>query len=242
MGRIFALLFLLVSLHAMAARPDLRAAACDSSFLEHPYLDGEMRTRIIPYLLPLDHPAKTTLDFIFSQSRVLENEKSLLDAGFNVIAGPRPISYAIIAKHPSIPGFVFKLYLDCETRSRKKTPHWVWLTQRCAGARGIKKVIKRNNIRLFTVADKWLYVVPPHPAPSGPNPQHLILVATDMEPESVETSMVMWKTAITSKYLDELYLILKSGYGGQGVLSLPCNVPYTKQGKFAFIDTEDPRI
>ncbi len=238
MTRIFALLFLFFSLHAAA---DLSAAVYDSSFREHPYLTSEMRTRIIPYLLPLDHPAKAALDGIFSQSRALENEKSLLDAGFNVIAGPMPFSFAIVAKHPSIPGYVFKLYLDTETRCRKDIPNWVWLTQRCAGARGIKKVIKRNHIRLFTVPDKWLYVVPAYTMPTGPSPQHVILVATDMEPENEEVSREMWKTKITRKHLDELYLILKSGYGGHGVLGLPNNVPYTKQGKFAFTDTEDPR-
>ncbi len=238
---IFALLCSFFSLQVTAAQSEWCAAVRDPSFQEHPYLTSEMRTRIIPYLMPLDHPAKEPLDWIFSQTRVLENEKSLLDAGFQVIAGPQPYSFAIIAKHPLIPGYVFKLYLDTETRCRKDIPNWVWLTQRCAGARGIKKVIKRNHIRLFTVPDKWLYVVPAYTMPTGPSPQHVILVATDMEPENEEVSREMWKTKITRKHLDELYLILKSGYGGYGVLSIPCNVPYTKQGNFAFTDTEDPR-
>lgn len=241
MKRILALLLLLCSLNGYAAQADLNGVVHDPNFLNHPYLDNEMRMRIAPYLLPLDHPAKAALDSIFYQSRVLENEETLRDAGFVRLAGPMQFSFAIIARHPLVPGYVFKLYLDSETRCRKEIPNWVWLTQRCAGARGIKKVIKRHNIRFFTVPDKWLYLVPAYPSSNYSKPQTVILMATDMEPESHEVTKEMWKTAITRKHLDELYQILKYGYGGHGVLSLLANVPYTKQGKFAFTDTEDPR-
>jgi len=64
---------------------------------------------------------------------------------------------------------------------------------------------------------------------------------TDMEPESFEVTERQWKTAITRKHLDELYTILKCGHGGHGTIFLTNNVPFTRQGKFAFTDTEDPR-
>lgn len=211
------------------------------NFQDNPLLDRGMQASIAPFLLPIDHPIKPALDSIFSTSRAIENERTLVDAGFTVIAGPMLYSFVIVARHPAVPGFVFKLYLDSESRLRKEIPHWKWLVRRCAGAWGIKKVIKRENIRYFSVPDKWLYVLPVYPYSNVLNPQPIVLVETDMEPEAPEVTKHMWKTAIRHKHLDELYSILKEGHGGRGTLCLPSNVPYTKSGKFAFTDTEDPR-
>jgi len=216
-------------------------AILDPNFVNHPLLDQEMRMQIAPHLLPLNHPMKVTLDSIFSQSRVLENEDSLRNAGFIPICDSMPRSYVIVARHSLIPGYVFKLYLDSETRCRKDVPHWIWLVRRCVGAMGIRKIIRQNQIRFFTVPDKWLYLVPAFPAANAVNPQPIILMATDMQLESSEVTREKWKTAITREHLDELYMILKEGYGGHGVVSLEANVPFTKQGTFAFTDTEDPR-
>lgn len=208
---------------------------------DNPYLDRKMQVELSPYLLPLNHPIKSALDRIFSQSRVIENERTLLDAGFSVIAGPMPLSFVIVARHPMIPGYVIKLYLDSETRQRKDVPHWRWLMRRCEGARGIRKIIKKKKIRYFSVPDKWLYILPVYPYSSVLTPQPVVLVETDMQPESFEVTERMWATAIKRKHLDELYSILRQGYGGHGTIFLTNNVPYTKLGKFAFTDTEDPQ-
>ena len=203
-------------------------------------ITDHMQSKMAPHLLPRDHPALAKLDLIFSASRVLENERTLIDAGFEVIAGPRVYSFMIVARHPEIPGYIFKLYLDSETRMRNDIPHWEWLVRRCEGAQAIRKVIKRKGIRHFSVPDKWLYVLPTYPFSSAQNSETVILMETDMQLESKEVSKHMWKTAVTRKHLDELYSIFKHGYGGPGIVKLPANVPYTKNGTFAFTDTEDP--
>ncbi len=210
-------------------------------FNDNPYLTPRLQSTIAPYLLPLDHPIKSTLDTIFSQSRVIENEKSLTDAGFEWIAGPMPLSFIIVARHPQVPGYVFKIYLDSEKRCRKEIPHWQWLARRCAGAFGIRQIIAREKIRFFSVPDKWLYLLPVYPHSKEPNPQPVLLVETDMEPVSYEMTQDMWKNNVTRKHLDELYCILKQGFGGNGTIFLYENIPFTKRGKFAFTDTEDPR-
>jgi hypothetical protein len=233
--------FLALHLGCFAASSSEHHVSNYPNFNDNPLLNHQTRSHIAPFLLPLDHPAKPILDAIFSQSRVLENAQALVNAGFEWIAGPMPFSYIIVVRHPMIPGYVFKLYLDSETRSRKQVPHAVWLARRCAGARGIKKIIERHNIRHFSVPDKWLYVLPPYPFFHVLQSQPVILMETDMQPENHEISKRMWRTAITRKHLDELYLILKEGYGGNGTISLFCNVPFTKRGTFAFTDTEDPR-
>jgi len=211
------------------------------NFLDHPLLSDRMRSDIEPYLLPLDHPVKERLDALFLQSQVLENEESLAAAGFNVLVPPLPSSYIIVARHPLIPGYIFKLHLDSETRSRKQLPHWIWLARRCEQAMQIRKIIKRKQIQHFVVADKWLYLLPAHSPCNSANPQPVLLVETDMQLQPYEVSVHMWKTAMTRAHLDELYTILKQGYGGPSVLYSTTNIPYTDQGTFAFIDTEGPR-
>lgn len=193
------------------------------------------------YLIPLDHPIKAALDSIFSQSRVLENERTLVDAGFEVLVPPYPNSYIIVARHPLVPGYVFKLNLDSETRSRENLPHWTWLVNRCEEAKKIRRAIKQKKIRHFSVPDKWLFVPPAYPFSSALKPQPVIVVETDMELVSVEESEHMWRYGIKTKHLDELYSIMKHGYGGRGVRYLANNVAYTKNNKFAFIDTEGPQ-
>lgn len=235
--KFYAFFFLVLS---CSAAPSFLGAGIDyPNCKDNPYLNDQMQYKIAPYLLPIGHPVKPVLDRIFSRSRVLENERTLVDAGFEIISGPRVRSFVIVARHPEVPGYVFKLHLDSESRCRKEVPHWLWLVRRCIGAKGIRKIIKRENITNFVVPDKWLYVLPVYPFSSALNPEPLILIETDMELESKEVTIEKWKTVVTRKHLDELYLILKHGHGGHGLLKLPSNVPYTKHGKFAFTDTED---
>src|ERR1043165_7543875 len=63
---------------------------------------------IAPFLIPNDHPVKDALDYLFSQSRATENEQSLLDAGFEIIA-KMPVSFVIVARHYAVQGYVFKI-------------------------------------------------------------------------------------------------------------------------------------
>ena len=211
------------------------------NFHDNPLLTNQMRSMIADHLIPLNHPMKPVLDSIFSQSRVLENERTLVEAGFDVLVPPMPSSYIIVARHPKMPGYVFKLHLDSENRSRKQLPHWIWLVRRCAEAKKIRKTIKRKKIRYFSVPDKWIFVPPAYPFSSALNPQPIIVVETDMELVSEEETKNMWNKGIKTKHLDELYSIIKHGYGGDSVLYLIYNIPFTKNNKFAFIDTEGPQ-
>ena len=117
-----------------------------SSLHSNPNIGVELhgKPEIIPYLIPHDHPAKDSLDYIFSQSRVTENESSLVDAGFEIIA-KMPVSFVVVARHYAMPGYIFKIYLDSEVRTREGTPHWKLLSSRCKGARRIRKVIKKKG-------------------------------------------------------------------------------------------------
>lgn len=203
---------------------------------DNPILTPEMRDRIAPHLLPLRHKMKPVLDAIFSTSRAIENEDSLAAAGF-ITLHSKQSSFVKVLKHPEVPGYLFKIYMDTETRLKQDKPGWEWLTQRCEGAKRIRDFIKNKKIKHFSVPDKWLYLLPIDPPTKGPIHQPVVLLVTDMNLVSKPEILEAWKTVPTREYLDELYYILSHGCGSRFLSS---NIPYTKSGKFAFIDTEYP--
>lgn len=202
-------------------------------FDKNPYLTSEKTKKIRPHLIPLDHHLKSALDQIFSEGRVIADANSLAEAGFIEICNRD--SYVRVVRHPDLPGVVLKLYLDDETRLKKNIEGWVWFVRRCEGALNIRKLISRKKLTYFTVPDKWIYPLPPHPS-SAKNP--ILLLATDMDLASSEESIRAWKAVSNKKIIDELYNILNHGYASAW---LPWNIPYTKSGKFTCIDTEYPK-
>lgn len=201
----------------------------------HPLLDKKTHAQIAPFLLPQDHPLKPQLDSLFSRQRAIENQKTLAEAGFDIVIA-MPHSYIIVARHPSMPGYIFKLYLDSETRRKENISPTEWLVRRCQGAAKIRQIIQKEKIKHFTVPDKWLYVLPLYPVSHEIDPKPVLLVETDMNLESHPQTASAWKTTVQHEHLQELYAIVKHGVGSIHVVS---NIPYTKEGQFAFIDTEN---
>jgi len=197
-------------------------------------LNKNIKSKITPYLIPETHPKKVILDNIFSTTRVTSNLETLEQAGFQ-ITHIKDSSFIIVAKHPSLKNYLFKLYLDSDSRTRLNKPSWQWLVDRCRGAQIIRTLIKKKKIKHFVVPKKWLYILPPIPAQGT---QHLlVLLAEDMRLVSKSETKEAWKTVVTPEHLDELYCILSHGCGSNFLSS---NVPYTQDGKFTFIDTEYP--
>lgn len=204
------------------------------NFDKNPFIQRDMKNEMAPYLLPKTHTMKPILDNIFSTSRVTSSIDTLKAAGFKILY-VKEASYIIVASHPQVPGYLFKIYPDTEVRTRLNKPSWKWLLNRCKGAKIIKKIIKKNNIKNFTVPDKWLYPLPPFPAQGVQHP--VILLVKDMKLVSGDATKAAWQTVVTKKHLDELYIILSQGSGSN---FLSGNVPFTKDGTFTFIDTEYP--
>lgn len=205
------------------------------NFKDNPYLDQSMQILMAPYLLPTTHPAKPILDVIFSQSRAIANKETFANAGF-ITLHAQPSSYIRVAKHPAIPGYLLKVYLDTIVELKRGRVGWQWLTDRCIGAENIKKLIKKKKLQFFTVADKWIYPLPPEPKPQEPA-QPIVLLVRDMNLVSYHDSVSAWKNA-SHALINELYCVLSHGYGSY---FLPGNIPLTKSGKFAFVDTEYPK-
>lgn len=210
------------------------------NFDDNPFITEEMRKRITPYLLPLDHQLKAPLDEIFNHSRAIENEEAFEKAGF-ITLFKQQISFIRVARHPALKGYLMKVYLDSELRQRRGLPGWVWLAERCKGAEKIRKLIAKKGLKYFSVPDKWLYPLPVNPAPllpQGQGRQTIVLLVTDMKLTSQAESWRAWREEITTRHLDELYCILSHGFSSTYLIT---NIPYTKKGKFTCIDTEHPK-
>ncbi|MGK5595136.1 MAG: hypothetical protein ACSNEK_07250 [Parachlamydiaceae bacterium] len=195
-----------------------------------------MKKRMKPYLLPLHHPIKATLDSLFA-TRVTENYNTLASSGFHILSSQES-SFIKVVFHPALPNYIFKVYLDDETRKKQNLPGWHWLCNRCEGAQRVKRFIKKNHIKHFVIPNKWLYLLPALPNPNSPAPQPVIVVEDNMHIVKLDATREAWKTKVTKEHLDELFAILSNNMGSS---FLSGNIPYTKSGKFAFVDTEYPK-
>jgi len=194
-------------------------------------LSDEEGDKASKYFLPEDHWLKGKLDKIFSHLDVLGNKTNFNEAGFITIV--RRTSGMRVAGHPLLPGYLIKAYLN--SNPKKINQDWTWPINRCKGAENIRNLIEKEHLRFFTVPDKWIYLLPTQWL-SNPNEQPSVLVVTDMNLVSREDSEKAWKEA-NQKVLQELFCILSHGFGS---CYLPYNIPYTKNGTYACVDTAYP--
>ena len=204
---------------------------------DNPLFKSSTRQKIAPYLLPLDNSLKPVLDAIFLPARVTANASTFEAAGFVTVCAQQS-SCVRVAKHPEVPGYLFKVYLDSEVRQKEDQPGWKRLKQRCRSVAKIRALINRKHLNHFVVPDKWIYPLPYYPISPGPIDQPIVLLVTDMNLVDRNQTKFAWKNLATKEILHELYIILSHGYGSS---FLTGNIPYTQSGKFALVDTEYPR-
>ncbi|MBA3285946.1 MAG: hypothetical protein H0U27_12935 [Nitrosopumilus sp.] len=179
---------------------------------------------------------KNQLDLIFAQNDVTENDDTFAEAGFEIIC--KRSSKMIVAKHSKIPKYLVKVYLH----SDKPAQSWKWLVNRCEGAENIRNLIKAKKITCFVVPDKWIYPLPGYyttqeEKPIATRTSPALLVVSHMNLVDQKSCREAWATKITKKHLRELYCILSHGFASTYLVQ---NIPYTKEGKFACLDTEYP--
>ena len=203
------------------------------NFTTNPCLSSTMKQLMAPYLLPETHPTKPILDTIFTSSDVIKNDTTLMNAGFRILFTQKK-SFIRVVSHPLLKGYLLKLYPNSERRIGKGPSGWKRLTARCIVAEKIKRIIKEKKIHTFVVADKWLY---PLPVPKHQNSkqQPVVLIVKNMNIYSRKESEIAWKKKASWGTIKGLYEIFSQGYGSAVLTS---NLPYTKDHKFAFIDTE----
>jgi hypothetical protein len=202
-----------------------------------PYVSNSVWQKAKKYLMPEDHPIKSELDQIFSKSRALCDMHSMEGAGF-VPALPRHHNQMIVTRHPRLPGYLIKAYLDEQDYFKKKPEYYYWF-KRLKGAQLIENAIITHQYgHLFKVPKKWIYLLPDEPSPP---PHYLrkmfILVVEDMELFDDKTNEQIWGSEwVTKELLKALYTIADEL--GLYDTTKPDNCPFSLDGKVAFIDTE----
>lgn len=191
------------------------------------------------YLLPDKHPLKKELDYLFSSPYALQNIDSMKALGFVVkkrgLAEPLFDHKINIAKHPLLPGYRLKFY----TSEQKYGDESTNFIARINGARLVKEKIQELNYgKWFKAPEKWLYQIPVTQIPVKNGVQRtFVLVVEDMRIYKTSANRKYWKSIMVDHdLLDRLYTIITAA-GLTDSLFLD-NIPFSKDRKIAFIDTE----
>lgn len=195
------------------------------------------QNEITSHLLPSDLPIKKALDVMFKKARVILNSKTLKKAKFTDCK-PRKFTRIIVTKHEDFPGYIFKLFLDAQ-RYKSDTIESEIFLNRIKGASKIAALIEREGLEaFFKVPKKWIYPLPKGSKADKDFPcKNFILVEEDMDLLDAKANIEAWKSVqVTSDLLVHLYTILKE-VGLRDCAKIE-NIPFSKDGKIAFIDTE----
>lgn len=196
---------------------------------------------IFPHLLPEELEIKQQLDDLFGTGSVILNPKTLKAAGFTKNT-KRDFSLLVVTKHPNFPGYVFKIYLDDETKKPDEKAQSFFL-RRINGALAIQEYIDVNDLGMFfKVPRKWIYPLPVNAVGRNINSKkyaykNFILVEEDMDILDEKANIKAWRSSLVTKdFLRGLDGILND------VGLIDCtkldNIPFCIDGKVAFIDTE----
>lgn len=200
---------------------------------DNPYVSHPEELAIRRHLLPYESAARKELDTIFYALRAVASPDAFIQAGFIPLL-PIHKNKIVVASHPDLPDMIIKTYLDCYPVNKSGTADWMWLSRRCTLANKIRKNIAKNRYKYFSVPHKWLYPIPN----TSSERVHVLLIEEKMNLVSNAENKDAWLT-IPRGALRELLEIMLSE-GGQSYR--PDNIWKTKEGRFAFIDTEYPHL
>lgn len=225
---------LIIDLYTQVASDNICPIRQLAGYPYNPYVSPDVWQILEPYFLPLNHPIKAKLDRIFSKTRATLSPESFEAAGFGKVKLRQP-GNLVIGRHPNLKGYLVKAYLDTQI----PLPEWSNWINRIQGAESIQACLKKHRYRSFTVPKKWIYPLPAEPSPPNNglyNRKNFILVVEDMNILSSDKNLKAYQKKITPEILDALYVILSE----EGLLDsvYPDNIPFTKTGEIAFIDTE----
>lgn len=181
-------------------------------------------------MAPGDHKAKLWLDKMFRDRGYPHSRKGFMKMGFNDMSRPGTQG-AIVLKHRSCKGYLFKVY----PTNVSSIDEALVFSNRIEGAEAIGTYIKVNGFEsYFKVPNKWLYN---YSMPKKKGNSHYILIVEDMKILNGSDNKNRWKSSkISSGFLKALYLTLKD-VGLIDSIYID-NIPFCKDGKVAFIDTE----
>lgn len=205
-------------------------------YTKPPTVSDAIWDQVQPYLLPLDHDARPILDTITQKTRITANQQELINGGFKILRANSK-KKMIVASHPQLKGYLIKIYLDHHNLFKQEGLLW---KRRVEGARLIQSTIDKHKYNhLFKVPKKWIY--PLHLQPqslrrTGVFPKNFILLVEDMQIYDRQSNIQKYQTIMTREILDALYKVVTEDMLFDSLFL--DNIPFCKDGKIAFIDTE----
>lgn len=206
-------------------------SALEADFVKPSKMSTEDWESVKPFLLPYNGHLRKKMDKIFSSERVVKNERSL-EMNHFYFPHWQGDKRAVVAKHMGIKDYVFKIFLD----SQGINEEWRNLVKRVKGAQVIDDFItSRGFHNSFKVPKKWLYVLPESDEPD--ETVLFVLVAENVGLKSEEANREKWKSpSLKAPFFKQLYTIINE-LGLLDSLYID-NIPFCRDGKVAFVDTE----
>ena len=173
-------------------------------------------------------PSKINLDSLFHKKSLFDSLKKLREAGFQIVR-PTEEGRVTVFGHASVPDYLFKKFLQDSPHSYKK--QLSSYESRVGGARAVKAHLDALSIRSILVPRKWLCKLPRRFRSSGKD-QYIVVVEKCNLIERDET-IERYRT-ISRDTLRDLCTIF---FAFKSVDFSSKNLPFTVDGKIAYIDT-----
>ena len=173
-------------------------------------------------------PSEINLDKIFHKESLFDSIDKLDQDGFQIVRGSSDDRVTVVG-HPSVPGYLFKKFLRNVSHSYEK--QLASYERRVRGARALKAHLEAFGVHSIVVPRKWLCQLPSRFS-SGGNPEYVVVVEKCNflgHDESKRRYREINKDAL--KELCTIFFTFKR------VDFSSRNMPFTPDGKIAFIDT-----
>lgn len=167
-------------------------------------------------------PIYSLIADLFTDPKMFRSFDHFSDAGFSLVAhAPHKI---MSGKHKRAKDYLFKKYNNARP-SKKQLKNYM---RRIEGSRLLRAFIAERNLQQVVAPRKWLYELPES------FPERYLLVVDRLDLMSDDATLRKYQR-IRKDQMHELALVL---FYFRGLNSWTKNLPFTDDGKVAFIDTE----
>ncbi len=173
------------------------------------------------------HPESIDLGALFVDPAMFASRSAWRRAGFAVL-DPAKVSECMVASHPSAPGYLFKKYADDVPPKEQRKNYQA----RIEGAEKLAKLVARERLQHVVVPRKRLHELPKR-FRSRDRPSY-VLVVERLDVLGPDESVLRYRD-VAEPVLRELLRVLVRF---KGLDSNAKNVPFTRDGRIAFVDLE----
>lgn len=172
-------------------------------------------------------PETSDLGSLFRDRDMFDSAHDWSDAGFKIIRSSE--NKICVASHRDAPGYLFKKYVSSGKRDSLKDQLENYET-RVEGAKKLRSLIDDEHLQHVVVPRKWIRELPSRFS-GKKNSSHIMVV---QRLDLIDDSEREYRR-ISPDVLADLCVVLRSF---RGLDSRANNMPFTTDGKVAFIDTE----